>query len=480
MSEQGRMNPWIVHRWLTSLNVNRVLIENVPEFTSWGPLNADGRPDPSKKGLYFEEWVRSLWGLGYEVQWKMLNAADFGDATTRVRFFLQARRDGQPIRWPEPSHAKAGQGGLMEDLPKWRGAREIIDWSDRGRSLLDDPKYKKRPLSLNTRKRIARGLERFGGPLAPYYIRLLDLPDDSVPSIPEDAATVVSPFHGSDRNNTAPRGMDEPIPTVTTLTGGGCYMVEPVAQPFIQANRTGNAPRSVDEPIPPATTAYGGGSSLVTPTADPFVLGQQSAATPRRTEEPIPTVSGAGAIALVQPMIVEYYGQGETRSVDSPLSTATTKARHALAQPTIEPVNCTATNGDDGEETPAVHACIVPNFGENGDQKPRVHDVDSPAPTVTSRGAGCLAVPTLAETDVDSLGDVDPRRVVVIDGHPYVLDLRYRMLQNPELARAMGFSDEESEYEFVGTKTEITKQIGNAVPVKTATALIGAMLAPAS
>ncbi len=86
--DQGRMNSWIVHRWLTSLNVRCLLVENVPEFTNWGPLLENGRPDKTRKGLYFEEWVKSLWGLGYNAEWRMLNAADYGDATTRVRFFL--------------------------------------------------------------------------------------------------------------------------------------------------------------------------------------------------------------------------------------------------------------------------------------------------------------------------------------------------------------------------------------------------------
>ena len=87
--------------------------------------------------------VRSLWGLGYEAQWRLLNAADYGDATTRTRFFLMARNDGRPIRWPEPSHSKTGGTTMLGTLPKWRGAKEIIDWANPGRSLLDDPKYLK-------------------------------------------------------------------------------------------------------------------------------------------------------------------------------------------------------------------------------------------------------------------------------------------------------------------------------------------------
>lgn len=428
MKDQSRMSPWMIHRWLTTLDVRAVLVENVPEFLSWGPLTADRRPDKAREGLYFEEWVRSLWGLGYEVQWRTLNAADYGDATTRVRFFLQARKDGRAIRWPEPTHAKGSDDeGLLDELPRWRGAREVIDWSNPGRSLLTDPKYKKRPLSENTRRRIARGLQRFGGPLAAHYIRLLDLGGEYDTEAQGSGAPAA--FHGSDRQNTAPRSMEDPVPTVTTLTGGGCYMAQPVAEPFM--------------------------------------LGQQSGSAPRTMDNPMPTIAAAGAISMINPMIAEYYGKGECRSVDEPLSTATTKARHALAQPTISRVG-----GPDRD----VHACVVPNFGERRNQKPRVHDVNSPMPTVTSRGAGNLVMPTVGRVSRRQIENVDPRRVVYIDGQAHLLDIRYRMLQNVELARAMGFSDKESEYEFVGNIGEVTKQIGNAVPVRTASALVKAVL----
>ena len=457
MKDQSRMNPWIVHRWLTALNVRCLLVENVPEFTSWGPLDENNRPDPEKKGTYFEEWVRSLWGLGYDVQWRLLNAADYGEATTRVRFFLQARNDGQPIHWPEATHAKAGDASLMEELPRWRGAREIIDWSNPGRSLLDDPKYKKRPLSEKTRRRIARGLERFGGPLAPLYIRLLDLPDEDAEV---DAEAEVVPeavaFHGSNRQNTMPRSVDEPIPTATTWGNGGCYMVKAEAEPF--------------------------------------TLGQQSGSAPRTTDEPIPTVAAAGAISLLQPIVSEYYGKGESRTVEDPLSVVTTKARHGLARPMLVQMSQTGGNGlyvrevadplptittknDMCVVTPEAHAYVVPNFGERDGQEPRVHDVDDPVPTVTSRGAGNLVSPMLAETPAEYAG-VDPRRLVSVNGQTYLLDIRYRMLQNPELARAMGFSDEEYTYEFVGNVAQVTRQIGNAVPVRLAAALVKAVLDP--
>ena len=613
--DQGRIHAWVIFNWLTKLDVNAVLIENVPEFVEWGKLNSEGRPDKAHKGEHFQAWFMTFQALGYHAEWRMLNAADYGDATTRTRFFLMARKDEIPILWPEPSHAK-GDTGMFPGRRRWRGAREIIDWSNPGRSLLDDPKYRKKPLSVKTRRRIARGLERFGGPLAPLYIRLLDLPHEGAPetapnsnaevfilnhhgesgqdqsySTQHPAPTVDTP--GADdlvepaaepfvlaHHRSAARSSDEPIPTVTTRGPG--YLVEPTAKPFICANPKNNAP----EPIPAATTAHGGGSFLVEPSTESFLLGQQSGGAPRSTDQPAPTVATDGYITLVQPAIIEYYGQSHARAVDDPLSvitsmnkhglvkatlveyygrsggadideplpTVTAKARHGLADPVLIEVNHgytqqgdagdgsrsqsveapirtvttkrglgladpvlievkdengalvqpilvqTSHTGDDSRHTrptdqpiptlttkadmclttPTAKPYIVPNFGERKGQEPRVHDVDEPIPAVTSRGAGSLVSPALIEPILKQLNDahVDPRRIIFVDGHPYLLDIRFRMLQNPELARAMGFDDEETQYEFVGNVSEVTKQIGNAVPVHLAAALVAAILGP--
>ena len=166
----GPHEPWAVHNWLTKLDVRTALVENVPEFVKWGPLLPDGRPDRSRRGEYFQAWFLTFQSVGYQAEWRMLNAADYGDATTRVRFFLIARRDGRPIAWPEPTHARDDTGMFPGRLP-WRGAREIIDWSNPGKSLLDHPKYVKKPLSQKTLARIAPGagtLRRTtGSPLHP-------------------------------------------------------------------------------------------------------------------------------------------------------------------------------------------------------------------------------------------------------------------------------------------------------------------------
>ena len=598
--DQGRMNPWAIHNWLTKLDVRCVLIENVPEFIEWGPLLPNGKPDKTKKGLHFQAWFLAFNSLGYQAEWKMLNAADFGDATTRVRFFLMARNDGRPVVWPEPTHAKVDTPMFPGKLP-WRGAREVIDWTNPGRSLLDDPKYRKKPLSEKTRKRIARGLERFGGPLAPLYIRLLDLPGADGFPLAADSEHPGGPFilnRPGENGHHRSQPVEEPMPTATGRGAG--YLVQPDAEPFVVANRTDNTPKGVDEPVPVVTTAHGGGSFLV----QPFLLGQQSGGAPRSVENPLPTIAAGGAIALLlpdqhpfmlthqsgvvprpvdepvptittrgpsylaEPSIIQYYGNSHAQAVDAPLSvitsmnkhglvcptlveyysrsnaadvdqplpTVTTRARHGLVSPTLVEVNhgdrgdgdakgrralsldeplppqttkrgvglaspvlvqTSQTGGNGGysrspkDPMPVVTSCndiklvtptakpyLVANFGERDGQGPRVHHIEDPVPTVTSRGAGSLVSPLLEESFLQQVqeANIDPRRIVLVDGHLYLLDIRFRMLQNAELARAMGFEDEEAPYEFHGTITEVTKQIGNAVPVNMAAALVKSAL----
>ena len=228
VSDQRRSGVDWVLRWLERLDVRSLLIENVKEFQSWGDVDEKGRPVSQKRGRYFIAWLKKLRALGYTVDYKVLNAADYGDATTRERFFLIARKDGRPIRWPTPTHSKLGTSDMFGTLPRWRPAREIIDWSDLGPSLFERPK----PLSLKTRLRIARGLQRFGGVLAPLYIRLLDLPaEDEQRFVAGCTGAIAEAFIAVGTENAVPKGMDEPLGTITTIPG--IYLATPTAEPFV-------------------------------------------------------------------------------------------------------------------------------------------------------------------------------------------------------------------------------------------------------
>jgi len=556
VNDQSRMNPWAVVSWLTELDVRCLLVENVPEFVNWGPVG-NGIPDKPMQGIFFEAWLKAIKTLGYRYQYRYLNAADYGDATTRRRFFLIARKDGQRIRWPKPTHSKDGGGGLK----RWRAAREIIDWDLPGRSLLDDPKYVKRPLSINTRRRIARGLEKYGGVYAPYYIQLLGIETiegENPPQSPfyKGGGAKVQGFTIANRNHATPRGMEEPVNTVVASNaGGGLCRVEPVVEPFVLGQQSCSAARDAGQPIP--TVAQAGAISLV----DPQIVVFHGRSTTQEIDRPLPSQPTHSKAGLVEPQLVSYYGNNHSsQPVDNPAPTITSKDRHGLIEFIVD-----RNHPGDGDRTRSVDDVLntitthhtTPTLIEptaepfivqprlygrekNGGPVRAPHAINEPAPAVTGHGAGALVETVIIQTDQsgrpgkisdtsvpvgtivtkqshglaepivvpygpraearaagdplptvmtkDRLGlfepvladvdgrEIDPRRLVVVDGELRMLDIRFRMLNNHELARAMGFDDAETEYEFMGTVAEVTKQIGNAVPVNMAAALVTAIL----
>lgn len=428
-NEQSRATAWHVCRWASDLRIDNILIENVREFKNWGPLGANGKPLKSKKGETFRAFENALRSLGFHVDSRVLNAADFGDPTSRQRLILLARR-GKPVIWPEPSHGKAGD---LFGLKPYRTAREIIDWGVKGKSIF----RRSKPLSPNTLKRIAAGLKKFGGANAEPFLVMLYGTNDAR-SVDRPAPTVTANgghiglaepfildidqtgFNGSfvrsadeplgtivTKNNKAlvqpfvvqyngaetecrAQSVDQPLKTITTENRFG------VCQPFI-THLTHHGKRkqhSVDEPCPTVTGAHRGELALIEAQAKPFVLGQQSCAAPRSTDDPLPTVATDGAIALVEPFIVKFYGTALANSIHEPLDTVTTKDRFMLVEPKTGRI--------------------------------------------------------VAE-----------------------LDILFRMLQPHELAAAMSFP---KGYQFTGNRGDQVKQIGNAVPVNLARACAHALL----
>lgn len=424
VNDQQRMSAWHVVRWCTELRVKRLLLENVPEFVDWGPVDArTGKPLRSRKGEYFKAWWAALEAIGFRLEMRRLNCADYGDATTRERLFILGRSDGLPIRWPEPTHSKGGRS-LFGPLP-WRPARDIIDWSIRGKSIFD----RKRPLAAKTLARIAAGITKFRWP-EPFIVVL--------------------------RQHCDALGIDLPLPTITA---GGTHLG--LVQPFVLSNQTSGAPKSADDPLP--TITLGGAGNTGRPgcarhmLVEPFVLSQASGGSPRAVQEPLPTVPGGGAHALIAP----YYGSGsgETcRSVDDPLPTATAKARFGLVMPVTHSCDGNrARHVDDPLPTITTAkrgelAFIAASFGERPTQAPRVHSVDDPAPTICATGRTNLVQGTRE------------------------FDILFRMLEPHELAAAMSISEPGRPYYFTGNKTEVVRQIGQAVPRRTGRALARALM----
>jgi DNA (cytosine-5)-methyltransferase 1 len=458
-SDQQRMDPWHIIAWLTELRVRCLLVENVPEFVDWGPVNMrSGRPLPSRRGEYFRQWVETIRGLGFRVDWRILNAADYGDATTRHRFFLIARSDRKPLCWPEPTHAQGGQEDALFGTSRqpWRAAREIIDWSLRGKSIFN----RTRALSPKTLARIYAGAVKFKWP-EPFLVIL--------------------------RQHMDAQSIDRPVPA---LTAGGTHVglvqPQPYVEGFIQANRTHNTAKSLDEPIPPVTTnggvfiatvAHGnnpgerdGDSRRCRGVAEPLqtihagggkfalVVPQCGGGIVRSVDDPLPTIPGAGAHAMIAP----YYGGGSGKtcsSVEDPLPTVTTKDRFGMVVPVTHQDNGDRARDVETDPIPTVTgahrgelAFVTAGFGERGGQAARVRSVEEPAFTVCAQG---------------HIGLVRPG----VD-----FDILFRMLQPHELAAAMSFNDGEFAYEFSGTKSDINKQIGNAVPCRQAMALVEALI----
>jgi DNA (cytosine-5)-methyltransferase 1 len=328
--DQSRTSGWHVVRWAEALRPRVVIVENVREWLNWGPLGTDGKPLRSKRGDTFRAWAAALESVGYRVSWRVLNAADYGEATTRERLFVAATRGRARFEWPEPTHAEVPVSGLFGRLLPWRPAREIIDWSLKGKSIAG----RKRPLSDNTLRRIAAGLARFGGDAFLAHLkgtrpdqcaataRGVGDPLGTVTAGGENHA-LVEPFvlqmSQSGSNGRRMRPDSEPLPTVTTADDLS------VVEPFIVPQTSEGAPRAVSCPIPTITTTSRGIGI-----AQPFLLGQQSGATPRPVSQPAPTVATKGAIALLEPFLVSYYGTGGPRPTGEPLDTVTTRDRFGL------------------------------------------------------------------------------------------------------------------------------------------------------
>lgn len=305
MSDQSRASAWHVAHWADKLRAGHVLIENVPEFANWGPLDDSGRPIKAKKGQIFHAFVQALEAMDYRVEWRTLNSADYGDPQARRRFFLQARRGGGQIKWPEPSHQEAGG---TKDLKAWRTAREIIDWSDLGSSIF----ARKRPLADRTIARISEGIRRFCGEMAEPFLLMLT--------------------HGGRL-----RSVDRPMPTVTCAKRGEIAVVHPFILPHDQfPGKNGlSLVDSIDRPTRTVTAHNGACNSLVAPFIIPH-FGERAGQAPRThsIDAPAPTVTATkGAGSLVSPFLVPYYGTGVPSSVDEPLRTVTTKDRFALITP---------------------------------------------------------------------------------------------------------------------------------------------------
>ncbi|MBI2060675.1 MAG: DNA cytosine methyltransferase [Nitrospirae bacterium] len=443
VNDQLRASGWLVLKWLQELYVENVLIENVTEFREWGPLGADGRPLKGQKGETYRAFLNAIRSLGYRVEEGVLNAADYGDATTRERLFILGRRPAHKrIEWPVPTHSREKTKGLFGTLKPWRPAKDIIDWSLPGESIF----RRKRPLSAKTLARIEAGLRKFGGKAAEPFLVLL-------------------------RGTSKTRSVKLPLPTITA--GGGHVGV---VQPFLLAidhhGGNGQQVRDVKDPVAAITT------KARIALCEPFILSHRTFKNEAvdSIHRPLRTLVGTGRdIKVVQPFVISAggpEGQGrKPKSVGEPLSTVLTENRSSLR----------SRYGGVGR---ALVQPFIVEVGHGGADSHRAHSAEAPLGTVTAVNHYGVVDPHLIKfykdaktqnqpvtrpldtiTTRDRFGLVHPLLGEGKDGTRYAIDILFRMLRPGELAAAMGFG---RDYRFSGTQSAQVRQIGNAVPVKLA------------
>ena len=292
-SDQSRASAWLVLKWVTEIYVDRLIIENVPEFQNWGPLGVDGKPMESMKGSTYTAFCTALESLGYKVDSRVLCAADYGDPTTRKRLFLQAVRGRNKIAWPEATHVENPDNDMFAQ-EKWVPAKDIIDWDVKGKSIFN----RKKPLADNTLKRIEAGIKKYWGNLAEPFLVIL-------------------------RGTSSTNDVNKPLSTVS-CSGAHQMLIEP----FLSSFHGGSPERNYDVNNPIPTLDCSNRFSLI----EPMILGQHSCSSARSiSKSPVPTVCGTGSISLITPFLMKYYGTGENvHSITKPVDTITTKDRFAV------------------------------------------------------------------------------------------------------------------------------------------------------
>lgn len=292
---------WIAVKWAIAVKPRVIMLENVEEFKTWGPLNENGYPDEAQKGKTFQSFVKALKSLGYQVEFKELRACDYGAPTIRKRLFMIARCDGNPIVWPKPTHGNPNSLEVQAGkLKPWRTASEIIDWSIGTPSIFD----RKRPLSDNTLRRIARGIQKF--------------------VIENKRPFLIQTGYG-ERKGQLPRVLDLEKPLGTIVSTCKHALVNPVLIQMGYGDPEGKRVLDLKKPL---GTITAGGNKFGLATA--FVAQHFGTSTGHEIEKPLNTITAVNKASLVTAFLTKYYGADTGQKIDEPLHTITTKDRFGL------------------------------------------------------------------------------------------------------------------------------------------------------
>ncbi len=339
---------WIVLRWAGTVRPRVIIVENVEEFKTWGPVRK-GKPIKAKSGTTFNRWVSQLQALGYEVESRELVAADYGAPTTRKRLVIIARCDGKPIVWPKPTHAKNGEGGLKP----WVPAHSIIEWKQPMYSIFASKQEIKeqfgvnvvRPLKENTLRRIIRGVDKFtiksGDPfLIPVGYGEKKGQAPRVHDINQPLPTVVgsvkhhivkaelAPVVFTNTNGSIGAPVDQPIPTIRTGGGGGLLMSAAQVAPFIAQQKFQNGAQDIEHPLSTITAV--GSHELIGANLIQYHTEQTENMRGQGLSDPVQTVDGSNRYGLAAVHLTQYFSGDHYHDPRDPLHTVTTMIREGV------------------------------------------------------------------------------------------------------------------------------------------------------
>lgn len=517
---------WIVLKWAGTVKPRVIILENVEEFKTWGPVRK-GKPVKKKQGQTFNKWFGQLESLGYKIEYRELVAADYGAPTTRKRFVLIARCDGKPIVWPKRTHAPIDSEEVTSGKCKpWVSAAEIIDWSLPCPSIFETSQQIKdkygvkalRPLKPNTLRRISRGIDKFViKSQKPFIIpvgygekpgqkpRVNDIagPLGTVVSTVKHNVVdpILTPYALNQKFNNTPEDINKPLSAITAVNSK--EIVQPVLAPLTMHNHTNASGTDIEYPVNTITSA--GAQMLITPHLSKYfggVVGES-------VKNPMPTVTAIDHNALVAPSLIQYHTEQSDKenrayNFDGPIKTIDGSARYGIAAAHLtqyfkgdhyhgptEPLHTVTTEIREGVTLAHITEFKGQDIGQN---------LNNPLRTVTTSTGEFGTVYTRLEKISDNM-DLkhwpqiremlnvycdywiadNEILILTINGIDYFIsDIGLRMLTPKELYAAQGFpSDYIIEKDYTGKpypKTQQVARCGNAVCPPMATALVKANL----
>ena len=437
-------------RYIEAINPDYIQIENVEEFMSWGDMDEHGHPISKDKGRCYEKWKRNVKRYGYDFDWRILNAADYGAYTTRKRFFGIFAKRGLPIVFPEPTHCKDGKNDMFGRLEKWKPVKDVLDFSDEGESIF----CRKKPLAEKTLERIYAGLIKFvaGGKEA-FLVKYNSMNRKGKYQAPS---------------------VDEPCPVVATQGRLALAKVNFVHSSFVSAYYGNGHNHSVEQPAPTVTT-----KDRLALVNTSFLCSYNFKDTGKNINLPCLTLLTKDRLALVNSVFIDnQYGTGKPTSIELPVGTVTTVPKFNMVSCKPWIMNTAFSNIGSSIEQPSQtitanrkwHYLMNPQFASAGGS------VNNPCFTLIARmdkmppylvevegGIGIQVTPD------DSPMTIKIKEFMALYG---IIDIKMRMLRIPELKRIMGFPED---YVLIGPQSDQKKFIGNAVEVNMARVLCEAI-----